>query len=455
MRTTAWINSRRIVLVGVLTCFTTACCHYPRGHVTKPMGVAVQGSSLTVVAYGDTRTGPLGLGDNAKQAIHGKVVDDIFAQNGKIDAVIFTGDAVMSNFFLWKKDYWRCFLTQSHRFRAHAILFYPTLGNHEVLPPIVPLLKTTNAEATGFTAARAQSKTELRSQVIEAYEAGEQPKGTVKQLETAPTAEQVDPTTKDGQKLLKQWEKEIADKNLVSTNKFGQFERHLQTNFYAAAVDKRCSGDATTFDQDYLKERDYKYLGPLLQGRSYYSQVLQNGGFRLKLIGLDTNCLDSRQQQKFFTDEVTNFDGPIVVFGHHPPVDYIHNPSPWPWDMVPGWDFYKPYFSNPEGKKIVLWIFGHVHDYQRRDSTGGNQQPSPPVLLIAGGGGASLDAGAAAFQWQPDAWPAPVVKSAYSQVTLSVTVNNIAVEVRGSSSETADFQRIDSFSIPIGAVSSQ
>ncbi|HYL16562.1 MAG TPA: metallophosphoesterase family protein [Terriglobales bacterium] len=454
MRSTTWINFRGILLVSALTCFTAGCCHYPKGRVSKPVGLAAQVPSLTVVAYGDTRTGPLGLGDNIKQAIHGKVVDDIFAQNAKIDAVIFTGDAVMSNFFLWKKDYWRCFLTQTHRFRTHGIPFYPTLGNHEVLPPIVPLLKTTNPEATGFTAVRAQSGAELQSQVVQAYEAGEEPKRTVRELETAPPAEQVDPTTKRGQKLLKQWEKQIAEKNLASTNKFGQFERHLQTSFYTAAVDRRCDGDAATFADDYLKERDYKYLEPLLRGRSYYSQVLQNGGIRLKLIGLDTNCLDSRQQQTFFVDGVTTFNGPIVVFGHHPPVDYIHNPSPWPWDMVPGWDFYKPYFSSPEGKKIVLWIFGHVHDYQRRESTGGNQQPTPPVLLIAGGGGASLDAGAAAFQWQPDAWPPPVVKSDYSQLKLSVTTDNIVVEVRGTSSDTADFQRIDSFSIPIGDASS-
>src|SRR5215469_1492223 len=158
MRRTMWADSCGVLLVGSLIWVTAGCCHYPKGHVSKPIGVTAKIPSLTVVAYGDTRTGPLGLGDNAKQAIHGKVVDDIFAQNGKIDGVVFTGDAVMSNFFLWKKDYWRCFLLQTHRFRAHGIPFYPTLGNHEALPSVLPLLKTTSAGATGISNVRAVSE---------------------------------------------------------------------------------------------------------------------------------------------------------------------------------------------------------------------------------------------------------------------------------------------------------
>jgi hypothetical protein len=61
------------------------CSHYPKGRVAKVSGVAPQVPSITIAAYGDTRTGPWGLGDNAKQAIHGKVVDDIFANIGSVD----------------------------------------------------------------------------------------------------------------------------------------------------------------------------------------------------------------------------------------------------------------------------------------------------------------------------------------------------------------------------------
>ena len=53
--------------------------------------------------------GPWGLGDNAQQAMHGRVVTDILNNDSQIDAVIFTGDAVMSNFVLRKKNCWQCF----------------------------------------------------------------------------------------------------------------------------------------------------------------------------------------------------------------------------------------------------------------------------------------------------------------------------------------------------------
>ena len=164
-----------LALITVLMGLSVGCCHYPKGRVTQLTGPSAQAPTLTVIAYGDTRTGPLGLGDNAKQAVHGKVVDDVFAQNRNIDAVIFTGDAVMSNFIAWRKDYWRCFLKQAHRFRAHDVPFYPTLGNHEVLPAIVPLIKVTTAIATGFSATQAPPPSDKRSPVARAYDSGEEP----------------------------------------------------------------------------------------------------------------------------------------------------------------------------------------------------------------------------------------------------------------------------------------
>lgn len=96
-------SHRRIIAVlGTVSLFS-ACCHYPKGHVTRQFVVPPPVSTITVVAYGDTRTGPWGLGDNAKQAVHGKVVDDFLQNDGSIDAVIFTGDAFMTNFPLWKR----------------------------------------------------------------------------------------------------------------------------------------------------------------------------------------------------------------------------------------------------------------------------------------------------------------------------------------------------------------
>src|SRR5205807_1986344 len=102
--------------------------------------------SIVIVAYGDTRTGFWGLGDNYQQATHARVVDQMLA-SGTPDAVIFTGDAVMTNFPLWRKQYWRYFLAQTDRFIEPTdpsngrprIAFYPSLGNHETYRS-VPLI---------------------------------------------------------------------------------------------------------------------------------------------------------------------------------------------------------------------------------------------------------------------------------------------------------------------------
>jgi hypothetical protein len=446
IRTNPFIGS---VLLGCgFACAVAGCCHYPKSGIKKLAGTIPSGTTITLVAYGDTRTGPWGLGDNASQAIHGKVVDDIFKNNGAIDAVIFTGDAVMSNFFLWKNDYWKCFLSQANRFGARGIPYYPSLGNHEVLPAIVPLLKVTTASQTGFAVHEAEVQTNPQAAVAKAYEAGEEPKVAREQLEAAQVVKSIDSKTKQGQAQLKQLEKTIAEGNTEAANQLGQVERQLQTAYYAQPRDTRCGSDASTFSDDYLTLAKYDYLRPLLQGRSYYSKTIEKSGLRVKLIGLDTNCLDSEAQQQFFVDELKSFDGPVIVFGHHPPVDY-NNPSPWPWDMVPGWDFFKPYLTNTEGKKIALWIFGHVHDYQRRDSTGQTTQPDPPVLLIAGGGGASLDSGPSSFQWQPPNWQKVFDASVYHQLKLSVTAGSISVEVRGTTNEAEPFRVIDSFSIAL------
>ncbi len=447
---------RIFAALGLLS-IVSGCCHYPKGRVIRTAGISAQTPAITVVAYGDTRTGPWGLGDNASQAIHGKVVDDILKNDGPMNAVIFTGDAVMTNFPLWKKGYWRCFLSQSNRFRAAGIPFYPSLGNHEVLIPVVPLMKTTAATGTSGPMSAEQDRA---SQVAKAYEAGEKA-AAIPGPGPEAVVETVKPYTKQGQALLKEWERGIGKGDAVSAHKFGQFEGHLQKSFYAlpAEKDERCESDAKTFSDNYLAQAKYEYLRPLLQGRSYYSTTLENGGVRLKLIALDTNCLDSRRQQDFFASEVKGFDGPIIVFGHHPPVAYAQDGATW--DKVPGWGFkddedMKRYLTSPEGKNVSLWIFGHVHNYQRHGPRGADQQTSAPVLLVAGGGGASpLDQGPAGYQWQPSAWPAPFSKSAYSQVRLTVTATSIAVEVRGAEDKASDFKVIDSFSIPLATSASK
>jgi len=435
---------------SVFLAFTiTGCCHYPKSHVSV-LGPAnassSSSSSLTIVAYGDTRTGPWGLGDNQAQAIHGRVVGDILAHDGPIDAVIFTGDAVMSTFYLWEKAYWDCFLCQSNRFRSAGIPFYPSLGNHEVLSPAVPVIKSTTAlqEPSG---PKVNEK-----ELAEAYDRGEEPTpAPPKEIQTEAGIRQ---SSDPGQ--LKKLEKYVNRGDADSATKFGQFERDVQQNFYAEPKDERCRLDANTFKKAYLSRAKYDYLKEVVNRGgnyySYYSKVLRKGPIAVTLIALDTNCLDSPEQQKFFAETVGQSSGPIIVFGHHPPVAY-GSPDGWPWDKVKGWgerdsDPLKSYFENPQGSKIVLWIFGHVHDYQRRSQRKGNGEVVPPVLLVAGGGGAPLDKNAASFQWQPPSWPNAIQQSAYSQVKIVLSGSGIAVQTRGSTQRDGSFGVIDEFTIP-------
>jgi hypothetical protein len=461
---------RIILAVGLTTICAAGCCRYPKPPKFESVGAPPPLESVTIAAYGDTRTGPFGLGDNAKQAIHGMVVTDILthdqARKGQLDAVIFTGDAVMTNFILWKKLYWRCFFSQADRFHAEGIHFYPSLGNHEVLPGFVPAFKVQEEPARTVDRPNVSPETVLRTVATE-YDRGEEPTPAPEREESAPSPEQFVPSAsqgselninnREGHRVLKQWEGETSRGSLEAAYKFGQFEHNLQQTFYKKSADDRCDLDAMTFHDDYLRFARYGYLIQLAQGRSYYAKVVHRGSIQVKLIALDTNCLDSDSQQQFFVRETKGFPGPIIVFGHHPPVNY-RAPEGWGWDKVPGWgkedtDPLKSYFSSAAGRNIVLWIFGHVHDSQRRDSNGAASTAEAPVLLIAGGGGASLDAKAPGFQWQPVSWPMGSAYAAYSQVKITVTATYIAVETRGSSSGSNTFQQLDSFRIPFNVAS--
>jgi hypothetical protein len=225
-------------------------------------------------------------------------------------------------------------------------------------------------------------------------------------------------------------------------------------------TDKRCEADAKIFSDDYLVLAKYEYMRPLLMERSYYAMTISKGDAQIRLIALDTNCLDSPAQQSWFTWEVANTKSPIIVFGHIPPIDYTVKGG-FPWDKVGGWESMKSYFINP---KIVLWIFGHVHDYEHRSASGKTATwlttagagtstmrilESPPVMLISGGGGAPLEP-VSKFTWQPATWAAPVVQTVYNQVRIQVTATSVNVTTRATPEMSVPFHVIDSFTIPLG-----
>lgn len=432
--------------------------------IGSPTTESTTGQQIVVVAYGDTRTGFWGLGDNYKQATHAKVVSEILASAEPIDAVIFTGDAVMTNFPLWRKQYWRFFLAQTDRF-VHPfepvsgrprVPFYPSLGNHETyrnMPLVLETLQDVPPRAESAKGAR------WSESISQAYDRGEESVSKARPL-TEGTIAGIDLATPAGLQEVSKWIDKLdtgsSGERSEAAHKLGQFEGKLQEAFYEQSAEGRCSDDAEVFANAYLDLADYRYLEPSTSDergvrRSFYSVVLERSPLKVKLIALDTNCLDYGPQQGFFRHEVEGFDGSIVVFGHHPPIDESNTSVP-AWDRIRGWEFYKPYLTTPAGKQIRLWVLGHVHNYQRRNARPASDgKVLGPVLLIAGGGGASdLNSTPGPNQWQPEDWPKqfPIVK-AYNFVRISITSAAISVDAFGASESTKPFSKIDSFSVSL------
>src|SRR5215471_20784196 len=195
----------RVGLVGLVSFLCSGCCHYPKSSISKPSNPAGSPErTIEIVAYGDTRTGPFGLGDNESQAIHGLVVDDIFKNTATIDAALFTGDAVMSNFELWKKRYWRCFLTQCNRFEHAQIPFYPSLGNHEMLPAVLPAIKIASADRLGMPGLVVGNQSGTPAEMVRFYDAGEEANVDIASLPLSETQQVIDSSVAAGRNELKQ-----------------------------------------------------------------------------------------------------------------------------------------------------------------------------------------------------------------------------------------------------------
>jgi hypothetical protein len=452
----------------------------PRVIALRP---AVPTAPLIVLTYGDTRTGWWGLGSNFKQNIHGRMVDSMLAQDQSPNAVVFNGDAVMTNFFLWKGRYWNDFLRQSNKFvlrKPQSIGFYPSMGNHEAETnkPVLMQSFETQMRSEQFAPSAAAVVAETREdQIGDEFEKGEDDYGKLI-VSTATVSEQgAKPTgwllnDKESQRRIRKMG-QILDKGESGDLKeqknaayfLGAAGAAVQQEYYSEIAEaKGCGKDPDLLQDAYIRRAKYDFLKKVLPAdQSFYSIVLKQGNISLKLIALDTNCLISKAQQEFFERELANFSGPIVVYGHHPPVDETLNAAYW--DKPPGIEFLRAHFDD---KRVRLWIFGHVHDYQRRNrATSGDVLPSP-VLLISGGGGASLKKDGANFnQWQPKDWPEPklikplptkktqcepgqpCILAMYHFIRLAITDDEIVVDVFGSDKKDSAFEKVDHFSIKL------
>jgi hypothetical protein len=444
-------------------------------------------TNIMIVAYGDTRTGVWGLGDNVHQRIHAKVVSEIICPGGKnrgsLDGVIFTGDAVMTNFPAWKDRYWRSFLKQTDRLGPkgasvpakpsanqactleYASRFYPSYGNHETYKDVPLYLEAVNSNPGSSIASLLKSDesgSTVEEQVSAAYDAGEASYANQRSAVNFLSGDSK-PYIRVELAALKAEMDSMATQPLETKKKtarnLGRWEGSVQYDFYASDPAERCDSDGNSLRDNYVIKGSYNYLDGLIirngKPRSYYSRQIDKSNLHLTLLALDTNCLDDPEQWHFFQTTVKLAPGPIIVFGHHPPTrskeEDLNYDSYWPWDRVKGWEkeTYRSYFESEKGKKIVLWIFGHVHNYQRHNAppVGSDNVLSSPVVLVAGGGGAtSLDKDVAPNQWFPANWSS-LKESKYNYVLISADQNRFDVSVFGASSRNAAFRQIDKFSV--------
>jgi hypothetical protein len=444
-------------------------------------------SEITLVAYGDTRSGVWGLGDNIHQRIHCKVVQDIICPSSgpsrQLDAVIFTGDAVMTNFPGWKDSYWSSFFKQTNRLvmpnasvkvkcgsQTACVLqksteFYPTLGNHETykFPLLLQSLKSTGAPAAIVPVSFPQSASDSDEELSKAYDDGEASYaidrsaiGLDQSKLRAYSPVETDRLKADMEKMPKA----TPEQRKKTARDLGRFEGAVQYEFYAEGARARCNTDGQALSDAYLGRAGYStYLKDIVvhddKPRSYYSKLISKGDVNVTLVGLDTNCLDDPEQWNFFQKTVAEAPGRVIVFGHHPPVKTkVEDPdydSRLPWDQIKGWDpdKYRGYLQSAAGKKIVLWIFGHVHNYQRHNASSSESVATPvaPVLLIAGGGGASaLDKEVAGNQWTPQGW-SHRTERAYNYLVISLRKDKVDVTVFGAKSRKDPFSKVDTFSV--------
>src|SRR3972149_8120447 len=144
----------------------------------------------------------------------------------------------------------------------------------------------------------------------------------------------------------------------------------------------------------YLKE----VLCETKDGQSWYSFVKEADGLKIKFIALNSSLPDDEEQFQWFLNELKQFSGPKIIFGHYPPystgfhgcLDLMNNKS----KASRFRDRYAKIFNNT-ANNVVLVVSGHEHNYQRickTDQTGSMQLP---VYIVSGGGGAELTGQAA------------------------------------------------------------
>lgn len=151
----------------------------------------------------------------------------------------------------------------------------------------------------------------------------------------------------------------------------------------------------------------------------------------IDIVILDSNDVDSVEQEDYLAAEMTRIDRPTIVVLHEPPFSCA---SPH-HDNTEEIDTWLPLFDSD----VVLVLSGHSHDYQRFEDAG-------IPYVVTGGGGRSLDD----LEDCPSGHlPRIVGESSYNWITLTQEPGDLVLRAIG-----LDGVAIDEVSIPLGAVTS-
>jgi hypothetical protein len=172
----------------------------------------------------------------------------------------------------------------------------------------------------------------------------------------------------------------------------------------------------------------------------------------VRFVCLNSNVRGSKEQLEWFKKTCEGFDGPIIVFAHHPIYSVgEHAGEKFTID-------YRNEYKEPISKYATLYLCGHEHNYQRFSATDPKKGPlKGPVFIVTGGGGAPIrdnkESENEEGKFYPDGWNYKLkqqfnyVKLIFRETTSGLTINVRAYGWKGEEKLEGKSKLIESFDI--------
>lgn len=295
----------------LVVCILAGCAARPAPPLQDPLAPEPAPSDVThrALSYGDTRTGVFIFENqmNVGEGVHDWLAAEMVKRlAGEKAPVFFTGDAVYAGGATFHYDN---FIRAVSRFKSEGLLFYPGVGNHELISGIFGVLSPwfdSCEDPHAVTKEGQQLAKFVQDRHLEMGQVGHDrerlPKKTVGRLDAraAELDHQVIPTLEDQEK--------------------------------SKSAEDRIQNGQHVMEALYVKRAGFDHLAHFfsVEKRTFYSVEIAGAGETkpsILAIMLDTNSLDYLPQKQWFLSKLRDSKHDLViVFGHHPP------------GTVEGWD---------------------------------------------------------------------------------------------------------------------